>query len=147
MSAAANNATPTNSLTRREAVDRLKSNLHDDGQYERAAARSLPEEAPELDPQLLFDQALVRSLLDAGALHDVGQHADPVGQKLLAVLHHEPSRDDLRNAFERTGLLVDRHHRDDESIFRQVATVAQDLVADFTRVRVVDQDPPDRRFA
>src|SRR5262249_12134981 len=116
MRAAAKSATPTNSLTRCEAVDRLKSNLHDDGQHERPTAPPLPEEPPELDPQPFLDQPLVRALLEARVLHDVGQDPDSVGEQLLAVRHHETPGDDFRDAFESARLLVDRHHGDGETV-------------------------------
>src|SRR5579872_2254053 len=110
MSAAANSATPRNSLTRREAVDKLdlhmELDLHNDGQHERPPPGTFAEEAAQLDAQLLFDEPLIRALLDARLIDDLAEQADAVGEQRIAVFHHEPARDDLGHALERAGLLV-----------------------------------------
>src|SRR5215831_20354653 len=111
MSAAANRATPTISLTRRETCDPdplTASNLHDNGQHERPAARSFAEETAELDAQPLLDQALIGAFFDARLFHGVAQQPDAVGQQFLAVFHDKPPSDDFRNAFEGPRLFVDR---------------------------------------
>src|ERR1700730_6094797 len=96
ISAAANRATPTNSLTRRDTVDPLTvSDLHDDGDDERPPPRAFAEEAAQLGPQLFLDQALIGALLDARLLDDVDQDARAIGEQRLAVFHDEPARDDL----------------------------------------------------
>src|SRR5947208_2980296 len=137
MSAAANSATPTNSLTRREAVDPLtrsdlqsRLDLHNDGQHERAPPRTFAEEAAQFDAQLLLDQSLIGAFLEARLFDDVGEQPRAVGEQRLAVFHDEPARDDVGNALERAGLLVDRDDRHDEAFFREVTTVAQHFVAD-----------------
>src|SRR5262245_44716380 len=121
MSAAANSATPTNSLTRRETVDPFNSNLHDDREHERPPARTFLEEAAQRDPQLLLDDPLVVSLLDAGLLDHVTENPGAVGQQRLAVLHDETARDDVGHPFERPALLVDGHHRHDQAVFGKMA--------------------------
>src|SRR5262245_16674772 len=108
MSAAAKSATPTNSLTRREAVD-IKSpwrlDLHNDGQHEWPPSGTFTEEPAQLDAQFLLDEALVRPFLDARLIDNVAEEAGAVGQQRLAVFHHEAARDDVRNALERPRLL------------------------------------------
>src|SRR4029077_12555774 len=116
MSAAAKSATPTISLRRRETCDPdplTASDLHDNGQHERAAARSLAEEPAQLHAEPLLDQALVGPLLDARLFHGIGQELYAVGEELVTVFHHETASDDLGHAFERPGLLVDGHDRHD----------------------------------
>src|SRR5205823_2810058 len=118
MMAAPNSATPTNSRTLRETVDRLTSNLHDDGQHKRAPSRPLAEKAPQFHPQLFLYQPLIRPFLDARLLHDLAQHARAVGEECLAVFHDEAARDDVRHPFERSGLFVDRDDGNDEPVLR-----------------------------
>src|SRR5262249_13718106 len=120
ISAAANNATPTNSRTRRETVDLFTSNLHDDRQHERPTPRTLPEEPAQLSPQLLLDNALVGPLLEAGLIHDIGQNSGAVGEQRFAVFHDESTRDDVGDALERPRLLVDGDDRDDQAVFGQM---------------------------
>src|SRR5262252_6796951 len=111
ISAAAKSMTPTNSLTRRETVDRPTcSDLHDDGQHERPPPRAFAEKASEFHAQALLDQPLIGPLLDAGLRDDVGQQARAVGEQRLAVFHYEAAGDDVGNAFDRPGLRVDRDH-------------------------------------
>ena len=87
ISAAANSATPTNSLTRRETVDPPHvSDLHDDGQHERPPSRTLAEEAPQLDAQLFLDQPLIGPFLEAGLLDDLGEQPRAVGEQRLRCL-------------------------------------------------------------
>src|SRR6266436_222265 len=122
MRAAANSATPTNSLRRRVTVDRLTcSDLHDDGQHEWPAPRTFAEEAPQLDPYFLFDESRIGSFFEARLFDDRAEHARPVGQQRLAVFHDESARDDVGNAFERAGLFVDRDHGDDQAVFGEMA--------------------------
>src|SRR5205809_3005141 len=154
MSAAANSATPTNSLTRREAVDPLtgsdlpsKLDLHNDGQHERPPPGTFAEEAAQFDAQLLLDEPLVRALFEARLIDDVAEQPRAVGEQRLAVLHDESARDDVGNAFERAGLLVDRHDRDDQPFLGQMTAVAQDLVSNLSSPCVVNQHAPHRRFA
>src|SRR5436309_9136275 len=144
MSAAANSATPRNSLTRRDAVDPPTSDLHDDGQHERPAARAFANEASQLHPKLLFDEALIGTLLHTRLLDDFGQNAGAVRQKRLAIVQHEAARDHFGNAFERAGLLVDCHDRHHEAVFGQMAAVAKHLVANFARASAVDEHAADR---
>src|SRR5262245_19175643 len=140
MSAAANNATPTNSLTRREMVDPATlSDLHDDGQHKWPPPGTFAEEAAQFDAQLFLDEPLIGPFLDARLLHDLAQHARPVGQERPAVLHDEAARDDVGHAFERPGLLVDRHHGHDETVLREMASVAEDFVGDLAGQRAVDE--------
>ena len=75
------------------------------------------------------------------------EHARAVGEQRLAVFHHEPAGDDVGHAFERAGLLVDRHDRHDQAVLGEVTAVAQHLVADFAGPGVVDQHAADRRLA
>src|SRR4051812_47618184 len=97
MSAAANNATPTNSLNRRDTVEPFtSSDLHDHRQHERPPAGTLAEEAAQLDPHLLLDQSLVGLFFNARLPDDAGQHRGPIGQQLLAVFHDETAGDDVR---------------------------------------------------
>src|SRR5262252_7991367 len=139
MSAAANRATPTNSLKRRETVDPFtRLYLHDDGQHERAAARTLPEKPPQLHADFFLHQTLIRTLLDARLFHDFTEHARAVGEQCLAVLHDEAARDDVGHAFERAGLLVDRDDRHDEAVLGEMTAIPQHLVADLAGARVVD---------
>src|SRR5215472_699465 len=96
MSAAANSATPTNSLKRRETVDpATRSDLHDDGQDERPPARTFAEEAAQLHPQFLLDQPLIGALFQARLIDHLAEHASAVGQERVRVLHHEAARDDV----------------------------------------------------
>src|SRR5690349_4360670 len=100
MSAAANSATPTNSLTRRETVDPpTVSDLHDDGEHERPPSGTLAEVAAQLDTQPLLDQALVGALFDARLRDHLGQQPGAVGEQGLAVFHHEAARDDVGHTF------------------------------------------------
>src|ERR1043166_3125584 len=100
MSAAANSATPTNSLTRRETVDPpTVSDLHDDGQYERPPPRTLAKETAQFDAQPFLDQALVGALLDAGLRDHLAQQPRAVGEQRLAVFHDEAAGDDVGHAF------------------------------------------------
>src|SRR6478752_3663424 len=96
MSAAANSATPTNSRTRRDTVDPFTwSNLHDHRQHERPPARTLLEEAAQLDAQLLFDDSRISTFLEARPFHGVDQDARAVGEQFLGVFHDEAARDDV----------------------------------------------------
>src|SRR5262245_26277759 len=148
MSAAANSATPTTSLTRRERVDPATvSDLHDDGQHKRPPPGTLPEKAAQLDAQFFLDEPLIRPFFHARLIDNVAEHARTVGKQHLTVLHDKPARDDVRHAFERARLLIDGDDRDDEAVFGEMPAVAQHLVADFTGPRVVDQHASDRRFA
>src|SRR5262249_11687560 len=126
MSAAANSATPTISLTRRETCDPdplTASNLHDNGEHERPATRSFAEETAELDAQPLLDQALIGAFLDARLFHGVAQQFYAIGQQLLAIFHNETARNDFRNAFKDARLLVDRDDRHHESVFGQMPPI------------------------
>src|SRR5712671_2614029 len=117
MRAAANRAMPTSSLTRREMADPFTwSDLHDDWHDERPPAGTLAEEAAKLHSHLLFDDALIRPLLDAGPLDHFDQQPRAFGQQFLAVLHHETAGDDVGDAFERAGLLADGDHRDHQAV-------------------------------
>src|SRR5438067_6965646 len=112
ISAAANSATPTDSLTRRETVDTpTVSDLHDDGQHERPPPGTLAEEAAELDAQPFLDQSLIGPLFDAGLFDDLGQQTRAVGEQRLAVFHDETARDDVGHPLQRAGLRVDRDDR------------------------------------
>src|SRR3954471_9410138 len=144
MIAAPNSATPTNSRTRRDTVDRLTSNLHDDRQYERSPARPLPKEAPQFDAQFLLDQPWIGPLLDARLLHNLGEHPGAVGEERLAVLHDEAAGNDVGDPFKRASLPVDRDHRHHQAVLRQMTAIAQHLVRDLAGQRSVDQDPSDR---
>src|SRR5262245_41575224 len=148
MSAAANSATPTNSLKRREMVDPATlSDLHDDGQHEGPPPRTFAEKAAQFDAQLLLDEPLIGAFLDAGLIHEVAQHARAVREQRLAVFHHEAASDDVGDTLERPGLFVDGHDGHDETVFREVAPVAEDLVNDLARERAVDEDTPHGRLA
>src|SRR5439155_26119675 len=59
----------------------------------------------------------------------------------------EPARDDVGLALERSGLLVDGHDGDDQTVLGQVTPIAEDLVADLAGPRAVDEHAADRRFA
>src|SRR5690349_4740916 len=64
--ATANRATPRNSLARREREDAVTvSDLHDDGQDQRAPPGSPLQKPSQLDAHLLAQQAGVRPFLDA----------------------------------------------------------------------------------
>src|SRR5262245_49970779 len=145
--AAANNATPTNSRTRRETVDLFTSNLHDDRQHERSTARTLPEEPAQFGPQLFLDDALVGPFLEAGLIHHIGQNPGAVGEQRFAVFHDEPARDDVGHAFERPRLLVDRDDWNDQAVFSEMSAIAENFVADLAGARAVDQHASHRRFA
>src|SRR2546427_79992 len=137
MRAAANKATPTNSLTRRDTVDRLTcSDLHDDGQHEWPAPGTLAEKAPQLDAQFLFDESLIGPFFEARLFDDLAEHPRPVGQQRLAVFHDEPARDDVGDAFEGAGLFVDRDHGDDQAVFGEMAAVAEHFVPHLAGARV-----------
>src|SRR6266550_5454102 len=120
INAAANSATPTNSRTRRETVDPFTSNLHDDRQDERPPARAFTEETAQFDPELFLDDALVGALLETRLVHDVGENFGAFREQRFAVFHDEAARDDVGNAFEHARLLVDRHDRNDESVFGEM---------------------------
>src|SRR5258705_7993514 len=107
ISAAANNATPTNSRTRRETVDPFTSNLHDHWQHKGPPARTFAEEPAQLGPELFLDDARVGALFEACLIHHIGENSGAFSEQRLAIFHHESARDDIGNAFERTGLLVD----------------------------------------
>src|SRR5262249_29832274 len=130
ISAAANNATPANSRTRRETVDPFTSNLHDHRQHKWPPARTFAEEPAQLGPELFFDDALVGALFEAGVIHHVGEDPGAVGQKRFAVFHHEAARDDVGDAFECARLLVDGDHRDDKPVFGKVTAIAKHFVPD-----------------
>src|SRR3954467_5621145 len=103
ISAAANSATPTNSLTRRDTFDPPKSDLHDDGEHERPSSRAFAKEAAQLHAHLCLDQPLIGAFLDAGLLHDLGEHARGVGEQGLAVLHDETARYQTPHALDPAG--------------------------------------------
>src|SRR6188768_1307323 len=125
MSAAAKSATPANSLTRRERVDPATLDLHDDRYDERPLSRTFPEEAPKLDADLFLDKPLVRPFLNTRSLNDVADELRALAQQVGAVrVLRETAADDVRIAFELPRLLVDRHDRHYETVFRQVAAIA-----------------------
>src|SRR6476646_1195929 len=137
MSAAANSATPTNSLTRRETVDPpTMSDLHDHGQHEGPPPRTFAEEAAQLRAQLLLDEPLIGALLDARLFHHLAEQPRAVGEQRLAVFHDDAARDDVGHALERARLLVDGDDRHDEAVLGEMAPVAQHLVADLARAGV-----------
>src|ERR1700730_10897527 len=139
MSAAANRATPTNSLTRRDTVDPLTvSDLHDDGHDQRPPPRAFAEEAAQLRPQLFLGQALSGAFLDAGLLRDVDQDARAVGEQRLAVFHHEPARDDLGHPLERARLLVYGDERLDQAVLGKMPCVAEDFIVHLARPGPID---------
>ena len=71
------------SLTRREREDSFTvSDLHDHRQHERPPARAPPEEASQFHAQLLLDDALVRTFLEARLVQHVAQQPRAVGEQL-----------------------------------------------------------------
>src|SRR5436190_3063222 len=148
MSAAAKSATPTNSLTRREAVDPLtRSDLHNHRQHERPPPGAFAKKTAQLDAQFLLDESLVRALFEARLLDDVAEQPRAIREQRLAIFHHEAARDDVGYAFERAGLFVDRDDGNDEAFLRQMTAVAEHFVADLAGARIVDQHAADRCLA
>ena len=149
MSEAANSATPTNSLTRRDTLEadpltgqismmtgstngrrpeRLRKNR-------RSSTRSFP------------DQARVGAFLEARLFHDLAQDPRPLGQEFLAVLHDDAARDDIRDALEHARLLVDRDDGNDQAVLGEMPAVAEHLAADFAGAGAVDEHAARRSLA
>ena len=80
-------------------------------------------------------RALVGALFEARLIHDVGQYSGPFRQQGFAVFHHEAACDDVGDAFEHAGLLVDGDDRHDESVFSEVTAIAEHFVADLAGPR------------
>ena len=59
------------------------SNLHDDREDERPPARALAEETAQFDAQLLLDDSLVGSFLEARLLDHLAEQARAVGEQFL----------------------------------------------------------------
>ena len=148
ISAAANSATPTNSLTRRETVDPLTCQISmmtgsTNGRRPerlRKKRRSSTRSFSLISPWSVRSSTLACSMTSASS-------ARAVGEQRLAVFHDEAARDDVGHAFERAGLLVDRDDRHDEAVFGEVPAIAQHFVADLAGPRAVDQHAADRRLA
>ncbi len=104
-------------------------------------------EAPELDPQLLLDQALVGPFLDAGVLHHLREQPRRVREQCVAVLHDEAAGDHLGHALEHARLFVDGDDGHHQAVFGKMPPIAEHLVADFAGPRAVDENAPDRRLA
>src|SRR5215510_9058875 len=148
VSASPNNATPRNSLIRRDSLDST-SDLHEYGQHQRTTARALLEEAPQLDADALGHQTVVGALFQRGGFE---QLLDDAGRLLeqalgLAGLDDVPARNDLGRPEERARLLVDRDDGHHEAVRGQVPPVAQHLVADLADTRHVYEHAARRRLA
>src|SRR5262245_59632030 len=147
MSAAPNNATPANSLTRREKVDPATLDLHDDRYDERPPPRTFSEEAPELDADLFFDKALIGPFFNTGSLNDVAQKLRAVAQQFrTGRVLHETAADDIRITLQAASLLVDRNNRHHEAVFGEMAPIPQHFVHHFSRARRIDQHAARRSF-
>src|SRR5687767_11655999 len=128
MRAAANSATPINSLTRRETVDPATLDLHDDRYDERPPPRPLPEKAPELDADFFFDEALVSPFFNTGTLNDLGDEASALAEQFGArSVLHQSAADDVGIPFDLAGLLIDGDHRHQQAILRQMAAISKHL--------------------
>src|SRR6478672_4738603 len=123
------------------------SDLHDDREDEWPPARAFAEESAQFDAQLLLDDPLIGTFFDAGLVDYLAEQSRALGEQILAVLHDEAARDDVGNAFEHSGLFVDRHHRHHQSVFGEVASIAQYLVANLAGAGAVDQNAAGRRLA
>src|SRR6476646_9181203 len=107
-SAAANSATPMNSLTRRERVDAATSDLHHDGKHQGPEPGTLAEEPLQIHANLLLDEPWIRALLDARALERRRQQRwNLLEQRLGARVEHESACNHVRCLLERAGLLSD----------------------------------------
>src|SRR4051812_33267734 len=114
-SAAANSATPMNSLTRRERVEAATSDLHHDRKHEGPEPGTLSEEPLQVHANLLLDEARVRALLDTGALERRRQQRrNLLEQRLGARVKHESACNHVRCLLERARLFSDRHDRNDQ---------------------------------
>src|SRR5687768_2398294 len=80
MSDVAKRATPANSLMRRERNDPATLDLHNDRHNERPPARTLAEEAPQLDADLFLNQSLVGPFFNARSMNHFAEESRAVAQ-------------------------------------------------------------------
>src|SRR5262245_57272497 len=146
MSAAANSATPTNSLTRRDSAPDATSDLHHHGQHERPEPGTLAEEPLEVHSNLLLDQPRIGTLFHARAVDGRPHQArDFAQQRLRPRVEPEAPRDDV-GLLDGARLPGDRHDGHHEPVAREMAAIAEDLVADLAAPRSVDQNPARRHL-
>jgi len=105
ITASAKSVTPMNSLTRRESVDPVTSDLHDDRQHQRPEPRTLAEEPLQIHSNPLLDQPGIGPLLDAGRGDRGGeQRRDLLEQGFDPGVQDEAARDDVERFFHEAGL-------------------------------------------
>ena len=95
----------------------------------------------------LFHHGPIAALFNGRLIHGVHHELPAFGQQPFFFDERDASKDDFRCDFHHSGLFVNGDDRQNNSVFGDVPTVANDDFADFLQASFVNQNAPDGRFA